>query len=689
MKKIHDVKIKVKLILSLGLIVFLTVLLGVYSFWGIEKNKKSIQEIGEIRLVSIDMIKTISGAQKDVLIGERALTNPKLTSFELRNAQYQFIDNAFSVAKNAWEVYEPLPQSREESQVWVEFVREWQKWESAHKAVIELCLRQDKLIENGIGFDNEQFRSLGDQAYTASLNARNSALSTMALLERLENVNSLIATNEVENALRLSFVLELISVIGMIIAVIISFIVSFVITKDLTLPIQEIQLINDKLADGDFCVNVSVDLMKRSDELGDMAKGFNKMINNIRSMIIDLKSGVETLFMSSEELMTFSNQLASTSLEMSTQVDTVAATSQQISANSSMIASAAEQAASSVKDVAFSAVEMSDNVNTVAVAAEQASANIKEISEEMTQVNKNIKDILNKINHVTNSTNTSASAIEEMSASIQEVAISTANASNISNSAEIKVNEAYELMNELRKSAKEISNVVNIIDDISDQTNMLALNATIEAASAGDAGKGFAVVANEVKVLAKQTSEATGKIQERISMMQSATESSVLSIEEVKKVITELNSISTSIAASVEQQSASVSEIANSIAVAAKNSDDVNNFATEVGKSIDNIDNSVSEMKNGVNEIAGNASKSSHSANTVARNSEEVSLGVNEIANNTSEITNGVTNISENIAAQETAQETAQGANSLKMSSVNISDLAENIKSKISKFNVG
>ena len=107
--------------------------------------------------------------------------------------------------------------------------------------------------------------------------------------------------------------------------------------------------------------------------------------------------------------------------------------------------------------------------------------------------------------------------------------------SDISEDANNQAEKTSEIMDKLQNSAQEVSKVIKIINDIADQTNMLALNATIEAASAGDAGKGFAVVANEVKELAKQTSDATEKIAYQIDEMQKAAEESVIpAVEEIR-----------------------------------------------------------------------------------------------------------------------------------------------------------
>ena len=123
---------------------------------------------------------------------------------------------------------------------------------------------------------------------------------------------------------------------------------------------------------------------------------------------------------------------------------------------------------------------------------------------------------------------------------------------------------------------------MKLINDVASQTNLLALNATIEAARAGDAGKGFAVVANEVKSLANQTGRATDEISSQIGAVQAATRDAVEAIKGIGRVIGQVEEITQSIAAAVEEQGAATKEIA-------RNDEEASNRTHEVSSNIASV----------------------------------------------------------------------------------------------------
>lgn len=170
---------------------------------------------------------------------------------------------------------------------------------------------------------------------------------------------------------------------------------------------------------------------------------------------------------------------------------------------------------------------------------------------------------------------TVAAATDELSASITEISGQVAKASEVASEAVSQVRRTNDTVRTLAEASQKIGQVVGLITEIAEQTNLLALNATIEAARAGDAGKGFAVVAEEVKSLAQQTARATDEISSQIGGIQNETTGAVSAMEGIVNTITEIDQISSSIAAAVEQQLAATNEISRNVDQAAHGVDEV------------------------------------------------------------------------------------------------------------------
>ena len=200
-----------------------------------------------------------------------------------------------------------------------------------------------------------------------------------------------------------------------------------------------------------------------------------------------------------------------------------------------------------------------------------------------------------------------ATAVNEMSASVQEVASNaqqTANAAHTAREEAVQgkqvvhatmtsikslaeeVEQAATVIRKLESDSSDITKIVDVIQGISEQTNLLALNAAIEAARAGEQGRGFAVVADEVRTLAQRTHDATDEIKGMITKIQHGSRNAVevmdrgrnraaegvdkaanavSSLDVIADAINTINDMSTQIATAVEEQSAVAEEINRSI----------------------------------------------------------------------------------------------------------------------------
>ncbi|QGT98657.1 hypothetical protein SYNTR_0064 [Candidatus Syntrophocurvum alkaliphilum] len=264
--------------------------------------------------------------------------------------------------------------------------------------------------------------------------------------------------------------------VALILAIIISITIFFIALRQITNPIKNISHEAKIIADGDFTSKIPDEFINRNDEIGELAKAFEKLHNDLGNLIDNISANSQEVAASSEQLLTSS--------------DKIALTTQQNSASVQEIAAGMEEISAATKQINDSGEEIGNKLDTLSTSALEGNIEAKEIEQKALQVQKDAEK-----------------------------------------AKQSTINIYQEIQDELNQAIKEarvveeISTLAQTIAGIAEQTNLLALNAAIEAARAGEEGKGFAVVAEEVRRLAENSSETVGSIQGLTSQVQTSLES--------------------------------------------------------------------------------------------------------------------------------------------------------------------
>jgi len=313
------------------------------------------------------------------------------------------------------------------------------------------------------------------------------------------------------------------------------------IQRLLTKPLKRVTAAMDDIATGDGDLTKRIDI-NTNDELGQLSQSFNTFVENIQQII---------------------GQCNDTTQKVMTESDQVSHLVEDFSSTVGMQKGYIEQIATAATEMTQTIHGISDNAQTSLDYATKASQESQEGKVLADDANALMSDLANEVSHST------------------------------------------DVVNALHKNSESISEVLEVIKNIAEQTNLLALNAAIEAARAGEQGRGFAVVADEVRTLASRTQDSTGDIEKIIAKLQESASGAVSAMtvgkEKTKQGVTVISQVSEKLAeineaiALIEEQS---NEAASTIKEQASASDEITQQTISVNELADQAVTQTSDMAN-------------------------------------------------------------------------------------------
>jgi methyl-accepting chemotaxis protein len=297
---------------------------------------------------------------------------------------------------------------------------------------------------------------------------------------------------------------------------------------------------------------------------------------NVAIQVADGDLSVDVHSKSEDEV----GQLADTFSRM---VESLRETIGKVGEASSAVASASSQISSSTEEMAAGAQEQTSQAGEVASAVEEMSKTIVENSK--------------------NAGNTAETAKKAKEAAEQGGRVVEETVVGMKRIADV-VNKSAETVKALGKSSDQIGEIISVIDDIADQTNLLALNAAIEAARAGEQGRGFAVVADEVRKLAERTTKATKEIAGMIKTIQADTAGAVSSMEEGTTEVDNGIKLADKAGASLNEIVGISQNLTDMVAQIAAASEQQSSASEQISKNVEAISAVTGETAQGTQQIA-------------------------------------------------------------------------------------
>lgn len=380
----------------------------------------------------------------------------------------------------------------------------------------------------------------------------------------------------------LTAVCIVLAVIFLIISSVLIFIISGSITKGIKLAVNYMK----PIAQGDFTVKISEKHLRIKDEVGQMLNGLDSMQESLKEML---------------------GLVIVNSTQIDEDAESLSAVSQEMSASTNVMTN-------SIQEVARGTISQTDALAEITEGISVFGSNIDRITADIKKVDGNAGEIFNSSQESNEKMQSLAKSVNDLNVAFSKFEGGIAN---------------------LNQNISKINEITNLINSISEQTNLLSLNAAIEAARAGESGKGFAVVAEEIRKLAEQSRASAVNISVLIDDIQKEGETMMETAGFVSSEFTNQSSAIESTLISFHAIIEAVNEILPKI-------DRVNQSANSINSEKNDIMSRIEEISAVSEETSASSEEISASTEEIAKSTEDVAASAVNLGNRTKEMRQAV-----------------------------------------------
>ena len=668
MRWFKDLKVSRKLLLGFLVVSIITMIVGLFSYSKTSRLNELGTSVTKKQAPNILYLGNMGTFFNSVAVCERGLLIKGFTQRNIREAQYKAYDVKLASFKKNFDLYKASPRGELEEAKWKELSAAYEEWMGLAQNFMQASKEMDALLAQGVTLKDAKMDAVEEKMLTTYLAERTPFVKLADVLNALIDFNWKLtseASDQMEQVQQTTALwIVIITLAGFAIAINIGIYISRLISK----PLEEATNVMSELSQGNLRLRMTFEskdelgiLAKSMNVFSDTLKGFVKSMYDTAEGDLSYKRVIKT---EKNEMAPALEKIVDTLKDLTHETDVMIekyvngetnykGNEEKFKGGYRTIIEGFNKSVNAIITVVRDGTEvmrkLSDGDLTARMHGDHKN-NFKGYQDDINHLGESLEKLVTEISEAVSATASAstqisssaeemaagaqeqsaqaaevASAVEEMASTILETNKNADNASHAAKNAGTiakeggrvvdetvrgmiriadVVKKSAETVQELGKNSDQIGEIVQVINDIADQTNLLALNAAIEAARAGEQGRGFAVVADEVRKLAERTTKATKEIASMIKQIQKDTSGAVDSIQQGTIEVEKGKQLADKAGESLKEIINGAEQVVNIVTQVAAASQEQASAAEQISKNIEAISSVTHESATGVQQIA-------------------------------------------------------------------------------------